>query len=220
MLTTSRYSVAPRFKGITGFDNAELAVIYDSADLSSDSDKLTGSTFEFFPTRADNDVSRANYIRNPLPKTRSYDVVGIGLGFDFNSLTIVPGDQGDVDVGAFWNAITDGELTFTTSEQDQLIGKHVQELMDMENGGITPYGSDDGGTGDGFTRVLHFPNTRVYRFEDPLHLDSQEVFEVDIELQDTTGLPSDTEWGNVGKGTPYWYVFMEIVYREPSMQGG
>ena len=215
-----RYAVAPRFKGVAGFDDAELAILYDSIPISTDADGFTGSTFEFFPTRANPVVAYANYIRNPLPKTRPYDVVGFNVAFDFNTLTVVPGDQATLGLAGFWNALTDAEVTFTTSEQDQLWGKHIQELGLFDDGGISIYGSDDGGTGDGFTRVLHWPKQRVLRLEDPLHLESQEVFEVDIELSDATNIPADSDWTSLGKGTPRIYVAMQVVYRESTMQGG
>lgn len=220
MNTVPRYAVGPRFKGLAGFDNAELAIIYDSIPLQSDASALSGSTFQFFPSVAQNDNTRANYIRNPLPKNRPYDITGICVAFDFNTLTVVPGDQGTLDLKAFYNTLTDAELTLTTSEQDQLIGKHIQELCLFNEAGVYIHGSDDGGTGDGFTRILHFPRTKVLRFEDPLHLESQEVFEVDIELQDTSGLIPAADWSTLSRGTPHVYVFMQVVYRESSMQGG
>jgi len=215
-----RYAVAPRFKGVAGFDSAELAIIYDSIPISTDASGFNGSTFEFFKTRADPVVAYANYIRNPLPKTRPYDIVGMCVGFDFNTLTVTPADQGTLDVATLWNSLSDAEVTFTTSEQDQLFGKHIQELALWDDGGIGISGSNDGGTGDGFTRILHWPKQKVMRLEDPLHLESQEVFEVDIELQDNSGIPADSDWSSLGKGTPRIYVAMQIVYREYSMQGG
>lgn len=209
-----RYAVGPRYKGVRGFDDKQIDVKFDSVPLSADADELVSTRFMFFPSRASSDPAHANYIRNPLPKAKSYDIISLGVSFNFDSLIVKPADQSDLAATGLFNDLSDGLFTFRTSEQDTLIDKHIQELEVLDSAGITPYGSDDTGTGDGFTRKLGFPSQMVLRLEDPLHLEAQEVFEVDIDYRDLSNLPDDAAWSSLGTGIPRLFVGMQLVYRD------
>lgn len=212
------YAEAPRLKGVAIEDDAEVRVYRDSQPLSTDS--ISSNTLSFFPTSASNNRADANYIRNPLPRDNGYDVLGIGLGFSYDSLLITPSNQSNIDLAGLINDALHSRVLFETGQRSKLVDAHLHELSGLPELDFDVEPSDAGGTGDGFTRIVKFPDTLTRRLQDPLHLEPQESWTLDVDFDSVTNIPSDTEYGNVGKGTLKMVAAIYVAFQRNVQRPG
>lgn len=212
------YGEAPRMKGVAIQDNAEVRVYRDAQPLSTDS--ITSNTLSFFPSSASNNRADANYIRNPLPRDNGYDILGLGLGFSYDSYLITPGDQTDVDLAGLINDALHSRILFETGQRSKLVDAHLHELAGLPELDFEIVGSDAGATGDGFTRVVKFPDSLTRRLQDPLHLEAQESWTFDVDFDSVTNIPSDTNYGNVGKGSIKMIAALYVAFQRTVQRPG
>ena len=207
----TRQAIAPGYKGIANYDDDKLEVLRDSQIVSSDN--LSGSSIQLFPrstvgqTEAD-----ANYTKNPLPGDRPYDIVGIG--FELNHAVLFDnGAQTLIDATGFMNEFFDAAVFLRTDQRrEELVNKHLHELIDMSS--LDVAFSGDAGNQD-FQSTAKLPSNSLRQIDDPIHISTQEVFELEVRWASTSAFPSNANWNTFSQGGPLKLIAMlQVAYKE------
>ena len=206
----TRPAVAPAYKGIADYDDDELDILRDTQAVSSDN--VSGSELNFFPRSAAGSEADANYTRNPLPGDRPYDVIGIGFEFTFPFLE-ESATTTDIDLEAFLGDLSHAAVLLRTDQRrEELINKHFQELCQWDK---LEYNLTGDATNQGFIKRAKLPSGSPIRIDDPIHISTQEVFELIVRFKSTTNFPSDTNWGNLSQGGILGLIAkVQVAYRE------
>ncbi|AFJ21501.1 gp46 [Salisaeta icosahedral phage 1] len=209
----NKYGIAPRLKGIADFDDSKLEPFRDTKALTTEA-VTSGNALAFFPSKAEGSEADANYIRNPLPRTRAYDIVGVGIGFTHSVLNVKPSEQSTLDLPAFIADLFQARMVFETGQQDELLDLHMAEVCAVEEIKYALEPSSATGTGDGFTRTLSFPDSVMMRLPDPLHLEPQESWTLDLEFASTSNFLAEADWANISKAVPGVIATLAVAFRE------
>ena len=193
-----REALTPAYKGIADFDADTLEILRDAQAISSDN--VSGSEIQYFPrSTAGQSEADANYTKNPLPGDRPYDILGIGFEFSHQYVE-EPVGSSDIDLEAFTNHLFDASVLLRTDQRrEQLINKHLQlcvqiQTMDFT---LTPDAANQG-----FEKTLKLPAKGLLRIDDPIHISTQEVFDLTVRWASVSSFPSDTNWANLAQGGP------------------
>jgi len=207
----TRQAIAPGYKDIANYDDDKLEVLRDSQIVSSDN--LSGSSIQFFPRSAAGQTEAdANYTKNPLPGDRPYDIVGIGFELSY-AVLFDNAAQSVVDAVGFVNELFDASVFLRTDQRrEELINKHLHELLDMPS--LEMDLSGDAGD-QGFQSVAKLPTGSLRQIDDPIHISTQEVFELEVRWSSTTAFPSTANWNALSQGGPLKLVSMlQVAYNE------
>lgn len=210
-----KYVDAPRFKGVSVPQSAELKLFRDSQVIATDADQFGASELRFFPATASQNAVDSNYESNPLPRNRSYDILGVGVGFSLDALRVTEADQGALPEGLFAlrDAIFHSRLLFETSSRQELIDDHLHTCSGAKEVVSTIETGADATAGDGLSRTVKFPDTLTVRRSDPLHVEPQETWDLDIQFEDSTALPQQSAYGTLGQGTLRMVATMLVAYQ-------
>lgn len=196
-MRNARLASAPVAKSVSGFSQNETRVYRDSVPFTSD--EAAGSTFSLFQGQADPGEVAANYLENPLPRQNSHDVVALGFGLQPS----IRADQVDFDPIQAYQAFTQSFVEFSTSERQTLLKKEGTELIEIEDHEIK--------TVMGQTVVRAAANEGAIRLEDPIRIESQEVFDLELETALPGFLPSASQYNSVSGGVVSLVAFMEVI---------
>jgi hypothetical protein len=208
---------APRYKGLSIPESALVKPFRDSQVLASDGAQYSSGTLRFFPPTASQSNVDSNFEKNPLPKNRAYDILGLGVGWSLGNWRITPAGQGTLPSGLAEtiNGATHARLLFETSQKTELVDEHLSTSSAVQGIEYCVEASEAGGTGDGFLRDVKFPSTLVARRSDPYTIDPQETFDFEVEFESTGWLPTISEWNSalVGGYTPKMVATMLVAFR-------
>lgn len=193
----ARQAAAPVAKSIGGFSDSEKKIIRDSVDFTRE--QAAGGRFGLFSGQADASEVVANYLENPLPKQSPHDIVGIGFALE----PTIKSSQVGFDVVQAYQALTDAEIEFSTSERQTLLKSEAAELMEIEH--------HDVGIHEGDVVLQAGANEGAIRLPDPIRLESREIFDLELETTLTGQLPSVSDYNNVSGGVAQLVGFMEVV---------
>jgi hypothetical protein len=202
-MSIDRYSEAPRLKGIAGFDNNELVSYRDTQDVTTEN-LVSGSTFPFFPSQAEGTEADSNYISNPLTRNRAYDVVGLGFAFTARVLETTSATP-PIDLAALFASIEHARVRFQTGQQRELLDRHLVEFCAFEEARY--YKSGD-------TVQLVLPTSQLLRSADPIHLSPQETWDLEVIMEDPSGIPGESDYGTLGQGTLGMIATIGVAFDE------
>jgi len=208
---------APRYKGLSIPQNALVKPFRDAQELASDGAQFSSSKLRFFPPTASQSNVDSNYEKNPLPKNRAYDILGLGIGWSLGNWRIDPSAQGTLPEGLAEtiNGATHARLLFETSQKTELVDEHLSTSSAVQGIDYCVEASSSGGTGDGFLRQVKFPSTLVTRRSDPYTIEPQETFDFEVEFESTSWLPTKAEWQSALPGgfVPKIVATMLVAFR-------
>jgi len=205
----NKYSSVPVWKLVSGFDDTDIPVYFDVQELTSEN--LNASELSFYPRQAAS-IPGANYQRNPLPKNLKYDIPGISIALATGSLREKPADS--IGLVSLLNSFVNSRLLLETNQREKLLNRHLIEMTDAKTAEYGVHGSDDAGTADGLTRVVDFPIFRTLRIADPIHFDEQESFDINLKLQDDSGIPAEADYTSLGQGPVHVAVAMQVSFKD------
>lgn len=213
-MQTKKYVDAPRFKGISLNDASELKLFRDSQPIATDAEQFGASTLRFFPATSSQNNVDSNYESNPLPRNRSYDILGVGVGFSLDVVKETEGDQTILPAGLFAmrDAIFHSRLLFETSARQELIDDHLHTTSGSKEVVSKIEQGADSTVGDGLSRTVKLPDTLTVRRSDPLHIEPQETWDLDVQFEDSSALPTLSDYNDLGQGTLRMVATMLVGY--------
>lgn len=193
----ARQATAPVAKSIGGFSDSQKRVLRDSVDFTIE--QAAGGRFSLFSGQASANEVIANYLENPLPQQNAHDIVGMGFALE----PTIKSSQVGFDVVAAYQALTDAEIEFSTSERQTLLKSESAELMEIEHHDVLVRNGD--------IIVRAGANEGAIRLPDPIRLESREIFDLELETNLTGYLPSASDYNDVSGGVASLVGFIEVV---------
>jgi hypothetical protein len=172
----------------------EIVKLRDYRNLTTNN--LQNNVLRFFPPNPTNrDSVVRNYEDNPLPRNTRKRI--LALGFNFNK--IVQPTRASINPVSLENAISHAEVRYQDDQgRKTKIEQHLKRWM---NAGYlqTKHEAFDDGTDANSTDYLCLPSMPLYRVADPsdLVIGPDERFELEIEFDDTTGIPAAADYTNI-----------------------
>jgi len=191
--------------------NSRIPTLHDTQDLSSDN--ITNDILELFPPNPTADPVARNYDDNPLPGNYAKRIVSLGFGFTYPILSPATG----ITPITVMNTLKHAAVVLSRGDrQKQIIRGHLSDYVEFDKFEIETASYDDGTNADD-TYVVVMKSTPLARLADSKNpnfvLDPDERFTLQIEFDDVTGIPSDTDWGNATNGVLGVIAFMQVVHR-------
>lgn len=214
-MQNKKYTDAPRFKGVSVPSSAELKLFRDAQEIATDAEQFGSSELRFFPATASQNAVDSNYESNPLPRNRSYDILGLGIGFSLDALKVTEEQQDVFPEGLFElrDAIFHSRLIFETSARQELVDDHLHTVSGAKEVVSKIETGANATAGDGLTRTVKLPDTLTVRRSDPLHVEPQETWDIDVEFEDSSAIPSLSAYDTLGQGTLKMIATMLVAYQ-------
>ena len=206
-------TTAPVVKNYSGVikPNSRIPTLRDKQALSSDN--VTNGVIEFFPPNPTADAVARNYDDNPLPGPYSKRIIGLGFSFSYPLLSWATG----VDPVIVMNALKHSAVVLSRGDRrTQVIRAHMSQFIDF-NKVETLIANYDDGTNNGSTIVSLMRSVPIKRLAESKDADfvlgPDERFVLEVEPNDASLLPSDSDWGNASSGALSLYSFIQVVHR-------
>jgi len=206
-------TTAPVVKNYSGVikPNSRIPTLRDKQALSSDN--VTNGVIEFFPPNPTADAVARNYDDNPLPGPYSKRIIGLGFSFSYPVLQYAT----NVDPVIVVNALKHSAVVLSRGDRrTQVIRAHMTQFIDFNKVEAKIANYNDG-TNDGSllaTLMRTVPLKRLAESKDAdFVLAPDERFVLEVEPDNASLLPSDSDWGNAGSGALSLYSFIQVVHR-------
>ena len=201
-----REGTAPVLKGVADYGDEEIPKYRDTQPVTSEN--LDGNRIKFFPTTEEGGEADSNYIQKPFSGDYPYDLVGLGFTFSQFSMESVS----NYDIRALANSLAHGRIVLRSDQRrEEFLDEHTQQVITFDSLG---YDIEGNAGNDGFDERVIWPAQGALRLPSSLQIETNEVFELDVELDDTSAVPSESEYSNGGQGTLELVAVMQVIFKD------
>jgi hypothetical protein len=182
--------------------------LYDSQQIEQNA-----AVLNFFPAQASKNVTRNNYISNPLPGN-DVRLIG-GLSLDLNKQFIIDDVANGIDAAAIINALKHASIRITADQsRTEFLRAPIEEYSNFS---CTQYEGDsakayvNGGYVTNETKTAVVASPGMYRLEDPFKISSQQTFDLEVTFNDASNFPTEAQWVASEQGLPWLIATLYAV---------
>jgi len=182
--------------------------LYDAQQIEQNA-----AVLNFFPAQASKNVTRNNYISNPLPGNDVRIIAGLSL--DLNKQFIIDDDVNSINAAAIINALKHASIRITADQsRSEFLRAPIEEFSNFSR---TQY---EGDSAKAYVNSLYVNNEAktgiiaspgMYRLEDPFKIESQQTFDLEVTFNDASNFPTEEQWDESEQGLPWLIATLYAV---------